>query len=44
MSHVGAARARVALPRGLACHIAPTWDPRDYKPLFTLFFIYFKRF
>ena len=44
MRHVGAARVHVALPRGLACHVASTWDPRDIKPLFTLFFISFNLF
>ena len=31
---VGAAWARMALPRGLACHVASTWVPRENKPLF----------
>ena len=37
MRHVGAARVRVALPRGLACHVASTWGPRQNKPNFFLF-------
>ena len=28
---------RMALPRGLACHVASTWVPRKNKPLFALF-------
>ena len=40
MHHVGAARVRVALPRGLACHVAPAWDPHA----FCILFIYFKHF
>ena len=30
---------RVALPRGLACHIASTWVPRDIYPIFAPFLI-----
>ena len=32
--HVGAARVRVALPRGLACHVASTRGPREIKTNF----------
>ena len=38
---VGAAWARMALPRGLACHVAPTWVPRENKNPFVLFLIIF---
>ena len=41
LRRVGAAWARVALPRGLACHVAPTWVPREIKTLFALFLIHF---
>ena len=29
--------ARVALPRGLMCHVASTWVPHENKPLFVIF-------
>ena len=32
---------RVALPRGLACHVAFTWVPRKNTPFFSFFFNYF---
>ena len=36
MRHVGTARVHVALPRGLACHVASTRAPRPFFliPLF----------
>ena len=33
--------ARLALPRGLACHVAPTWILHENKPLFCFIFICF---
>ena len=30
---------RVALPRGLACHVAPTWVQRENKPIFAFILI-----
>ena len=30
---------RVALPRGLACHVASTWVPRENNPPFYSFLI-----
>ena len=39
MRHVGAARVRVALPRGLACHVASTRVPR---PFFLNFYLLLK--
>ena len=30
----------VALPRGLACHVASTWVPRKNKPLFAFILIF----
>ena len=30
---------RVALPRGLACHVASTWVPLENKPLFAFILI-----
>ena len=38
---VGAAWARVALPRGLECHVASTWDPRKNINHFCIFKCYF---
>ena len=32
--------ARVALPHGLACHVASTWVPRENKPLFTFILLF----
>ena len=38
MRHVGAARVRVVLPRGLACHVASTRAPRENNYLFIYLF------
>ena len=38
MHHVGAAQVRVALPRGLACHVASTRAPRENN--FFLIFLF----
>ena len=37
--HVGAAWARVALPRGPECHVSSTWVPSENKPLFAFILI-----
>ena len=42
--HVGAARVRVALPRGLVCHVASTRGPRQNKKYYYYYFINFKHF
>ena len=43
MRHVGAARVRVALPRGLACHVASTWGPREKQNHFFSFYLFIKK-
>ena len=44
MRHVGAARVRVALPRGLACHVASTQVSRANQNIFFIFLLILKQF
>ena len=44
LHRAGATWFRVALPRDLACHVASTRVPREIRPHFCSFLIYFKWF